>query len=180
MIGSVVIDEPQSERPDDRELLRLLFVSSYERLVRAATLVLGSQDLGRESVHDAFLSLFAKPRVLRDRAAAEAYLQRAVIRSAKSRRTRLWVTRHFEAPFENVVEPGAETPDQPLPITEAVRRLPVRQREVIALAYFFDLPEIDIARRLGVSVGAVKSYKFRALRALDAQLRGREVEREHD
>lgn len=41
--------------------------------------------------------------------------------------------------------------------------LPRRQREVIALRYFSDLSESDVAEAMGVSVGSVKSHHRRAL-----------------
>lgn len=59
-----------------------------------------------------------------------------------------------------------------LALAEAMSRLPRRQREVVALRYFSDLSEADVAGALGVSVGAVKSHHRRALDNLQRKLQG--------
>ena len=48
----------------------------------------------------------------------------------------------------------------------ALARLPEREREVVELAYYSDLSETAIARRLGVPLGSVKSWKRRGLNRL--------------
>jgi RNA polymerase sigma-70 factor (ECF subfamily) len=48
----------------------------------------------------------------------------------------------------------------------ALARLPERQRVVIELAYYGDLSESAIARRLRVPLGSVKSWKRRGLNRL--------------
>jgi RNA polymerase sigma factor (sigma-70 family) len=51
-------------------------------------------------------------------------------------------------------------------ILDALRELPDRQREVLALRYYLDLSEADIANALGISRGAVKSHASRGVAAL--------------
>lgn len=53
----------------------------------------------------------------------------------------------------------------------AIDALPRRQREVLALKYFLDLGEHDIAEILGISRGTVASTASRALTALARLLR---------
>jgi len=53
----------------------------------------------------------------------------------------------------------------------AVGALPRRQREVLALKYFLDLGEQEIAAILHISRGAVASTASRALTTLARQLR---------
>jgi RNA polymerase sigma-70 factor (ECF subfamily) len=48
----------------------------------------------------------------------------------------------------------------------ALARLPERERRVIELAYYSDLSETTIAKRLGVPLGSVKSWKRRGLNRL--------------
>jgi RNA polymerase sigma factor (sigma-70 family) len=53
-------------------------------------------------------------------------------------------------------------------VLDAMRALPERQREVLALRYYLDLSEAEIAEALGISRGAVKSHASRG----SATLRG--------
>ena len=51
-------------------------------------------------------------------------------------------------------------------VLDALQRLPDRQREVLALRYYLDLSEAEIAETLGISRGAVKSHASRGAAAL--------------
>lgn len=53
----------------------------------------------------------------------------------------------------------------------ALRDLPYGQRAVIVLRYWHQLPEPEVARILGISVGTVKSQSSRALSKLRGDLR---------
>ena len=51
-------------------------------------------------------------------------------------------------------------------VRSALERLSTEQREVLTLAYFGDLTQVEIAERLGVPLGTVKARAFRGLRRL--------------
>ena len=51
-------------------------------------------------------------------------------------------------------------------VRSALERLSAEQREVLTLAYFGDLTQVEIAERLGVPLGTVKARAFRGLRRL--------------
>lgn len=55
-------------------------------------------------------------------------------------------------------------------LVECLRRLPRRQREVVMLRYFADLPEREVADLLQTTVGSVKQHAHRALARLRADL----------
>jgi len=57
-----------------------------------------------------------------------------------------------------------------LALVDALRRLPKRQREAIALRYLSDLSEAETAAALGVSVGSVKTHVHRGLATLRTRL----------
>lgn len=59
---------------------------------------------------------------------------------------------------------------QRLGLAEALRRLPRRQREAIALRYLADLSERDVAAAMSTSVGSVKQHTHRALDRLRHEL----------
>jgi RNA polymerase sigma factor (sigma-70 family) len=57
-----------------------------------------------------------------------------------------------------------------LALADALRQLPKRQREAIALRYLSDLSEADTAAALGIAPGSVKVHVHRGLASLRNQL----------
>jgi len=55
-------------------------------------------------------------------------------------------------------------------LIDSLRRLPARQRAVVALRYYEDRPEAEIAELLGIRLGTVKSSLHRAHTALRQEL----------
>jgi RNA polymerase sigma-70 factor (sigma-E family) len=97
----------------------------------------------------------------------EPYVRRIMINSFASWWRAPW---WHERPTESIPEQPA--PDRPSAITErdqvwrALGRLPRRQRAVLVLRYYEDLPEAEVAEILGVTTGTVKSQASRALAKL--------------
>jgi RNA polymerase sigma factor (sigma-70 family) len=78
-----------------------------------------------------------------------------------------------------LVEPAAESADARVLLGEeyrevlaALRRLPDRQREAVALRYCLDMPVDDVARAMGVTEGTVKSATSRGIAAITRMLKG--------
>jgi RNA polymerase sigma factor (sigma-70 family) len=69
-------------------------------------------------------------------------------------------------------EAGAVASDETRQVLAALRTLPDRQREVLALRYYMDLSEAEIAVTLGISPGSVKTHAHRGLAALTDRLEG--------
>jgi len=69
-----------------------------------------------------------------------------------------------------VVAPDQPSIDDRLDLSEALLGLSKRQREAIALRYFLDLEEADVAGALGISVSSVKTHLQRGLVALRRSL----------
>jgi RNA polymerase sigma factor (sigma-70 family) len=59
-------------------------------------------------------------------------------------------------------------------VLRAVRSLPQRQQEILALRYWSNLTEAEIAQTLGISRGAVKSQASRAIDKLETIMKGSE------
>jgi RNA polymerase sigma factor (sigma-70 family) len=57
-----------------------------------------------------------------------------------------------------------------LALADALRKLPRRQREAVALRYLSDLSEADTAAALGISAGSVKTHLHRGLASLKSDL----------
>jgi RNA polymerase sigma factor (sigma-70 family) len=67
-------------------------------------------------------------------------------------------------------EAGAMASDETRQVLAALRTLPDRQREVLALRYYLDLSEAEIAVTLGISPGSVKTHAHRGIAALTERL----------
>ncbi|HUY66026.1 MAG TPA: RNA polymerase sigma factor [Acidimicrobiales bacterium] len=66
-------------------------------------------------------------------------------------------------------EPGSRGEDG-FALRQALVKLPKRQRQVVAMRYFLDLSEQEIASALGCSTGSVKQHASRGLAALRREL----------
>ncbi len=69
-------------------------------------------------------------------------------------------------PPERPVADRNDTVDLRLALRAALDQLTPRQRAVLALRFYEDLPEAEVARTLGISVGTVRSTASRALARL--------------
>jgi RNA polymerase sigma-70 factor, ECF subfamily len=65
-------------------------------------------------------------------------------------------------------------------LQRALRRLPRREREAVALFYLLDLAVADVADAMGVTAGTVKTLLHRGRRAMLATMRPRPVEEVKD
>lgn len=136
----------------------------YAAMVRLATLLCGSSAVAEELVQDAFVKVIERWDRIE---APSAYLRAAVVNGCTGHRRRRDVARRHEVrPVLSVVDPEGFV------LRDAIHRLPSRQRAVLVLRFYEDLPEKEIAALLQCRVGTVKSALHRGL----AQL-GRVVER---
>jgi RNA polymerase sigma-70 factor (sigma-E family) len=142
-------------------------------LVRLAVLLVDDQATAEDIVHDAFTRLLHR---IGDGAHVNqvlAYLRTAVVNGARSALRRRRTARAYISPHE----PAADGPegtvmlaDEHRQVLVALSKLPRRQREVLALRYWADLSEADIADTLRISRGAVKSAASRGLDAVQRHL----------
>lgn len=99
----------------------------------------------------------------------EAYVRRILYRQQVSRWRLKWRRREVsvaEPPEAGAAPDAASAAELRLVMREALSRLTARQRTVLVLRYFEDLPEADVARLLGCSVGTVRSTTHRSLARL--------------
>jgi RNA polymerase sigma-70 factor (sigma-E family) len=146
-----------------------LYATHYRRLVRLSVLLVRDPETAEEVVQDSFVAMHDRWRSLRDPDQGLAYLRQTVVNRSRS------VLRHrgVQAAHTPAVAPDRQGADEDVlaaerraRVLDALRELPERQREVIALRYYLDLSEADIAETLGISRGAVKSHAWRGVQAL--------------
>ena len=143
-------------------------------LVRFAVMLTGDRVTAEDVVQEAFIGLYRRWDQIRDQASVLAYLRTAVVngaRSAHRSRRRANLLRLPAEPPAWSAEAAALDSEDRRAVHAAVSRLPRRQREVLALKYYLDLAEHEIAAILRVSRGTVSATSVRALAALSKQLK---------
>jgi RNA polymerase sigma-70 factor (sigma-E family) len=149
----------------------------YRSLVRLASLLVDEVGTCEELVQDAFVAVLSGHGAVRDPARAPAYLRSAVLNGARSHLRRREVRRRPRrlgaAATERSAESAALVADEHATVLAALRSLPDRQREVLALRYYLDLSEAEIAETLGIAPGTVKTHAQRGLAALHVALEDR-------
>jgi RNA polymerase sigma-70 factor (sigma-E family) len=101
----------------------------------------------------------------------EAYVRQILYRQQVSRWRLKWPRGELSVAEPPEATAGADAPDATelrVVMCGALARLTARQRTVLVLRYFEDLPEAEVARLLNCSVGTVRSTTHRSLARLRA------------
>ena len=158
-----------TQRLDFAEFYR----TSRDECLRTVLVSVGDQDTAQELVAEAFARACASWRTVGRHPAPAAWVVRTALNAHISR----WRRRRREMP---VPDPGMVT-DLPAisaasagsvdpRIMAALRRLPARQRQVVALRLILDLDTNGTAEMLGITPNTVMAHMARALAALRGDL----------
>ena len=159
----------------------------YERILRGALSVTGDRYLAEDIVQETFLSAFRKFDRFSGKSSAFTWLYAIMLNKFRmhcrkeKRRNRLGSLPIGDHPGwpDNVAwshrSPYAELANSELSesLIEAIYKLPVKLREVVAMHYFDDLRLTEVAGILGCRLATVKSRLFRSKERLRQTLRGR-------
>ncbi len=153
-----------SRPPDDDEFAELVH-AAWPSLYRTAYLLIGDRAEAEDLVQSALAKTYAAWGSVRSVEAAPAYARAVLHNTAASWfRKRSW---RNERPTETLPEVAQESDPSDRPaVLAALAQLPKRQRAVVVLRYYEDLPVAATARALGCSEGTVKSQTFDALTRL--------------
>ena len=155
------------------EALEQLYRDQYRNYRDIMAGVVGSHDLAREVVQEAFARALHQQRKFRGDGSLEAWVWRIVVNVAL--KTRRSLRREWSLDEEYEAAAHETAPDRD--VRAAVRALPPRRRLVVFLRYFADLSYAEIAEIAGISEGTVASTLAQAKEELLGLLDGEEVER---
>jgi len=148
---------------------------SSDTLLRTAYLIVWDLGEAEDLVQETLLEVARRwPRIRRmERPLAYArriLVNRALSGSARRTRRRQELTAAMPSEPAVVVDGAAEigAADE---LMSALATLPPRQRAVLVLRYFLDLPEAEVAAALKCSLGTVKSTASRGLARLEQAMR---------
>jgi len=144
---------------------------------RIAGVILGNALDAEDATHDAVVRAWRSFGALRDMAKFEAWFQRILVNVCRDRvrkRRRSPVTELRVAGSQSTADRFAGIDDR-LALDRAFEQLSPDQAITVALRFYVDLTLEDVAIRMGVPVGTVKSRLHAALRTLGLALGGLEV-----
>jgi RNA polymerase sigma-70 factor (ECF subfamily) len=161
----------------DSDALGVLYDRHGALMLATAARILGNQREAEDLVHDVLLEAWQKAGDYeRARGSVRTWLlirlrSRALDRWRRSSRIRIETmeARHLD----DLLPARADDPGQSLDdarVRRAVLDLPGTQRQVLELAYFEGLSATEIAERLGIPVGTVKSRTAAGLARLRTAL----------
>ncbi|MGN9837707.1 SigE family RNA polymerase sigma factor [Nonomuraea sp. H19] len=131
-------------------------------LLRYGYVLTGNADDAADLVQEALLKLSSSWRKVRNKDNPESYVRTIMARQHIS----WWRSRRRERATDDLPE-GSYTDDHTFgELWKELATLPRRQRVVLVLRYYEDLPDKEIAEILGISRGTVRSQAFHALNAL--------------
>lgn len=151
------------------------FHEVFPRAVLLAQRILGSRQAAEDAAAEAFARAFARWSRLRSLPHRDGWVLRVTAHLG------IDATRKRRLPFAPV---GLRPDDDELTVlrlalVEALRALPRRQRDAVALRYLSGLSETEVAAALGISTGTVKSHIHRGVRTLRARLGDRFLEEDY-
>ncbi|HEX8002801.1 MAG TPA: SigE family RNA polymerase sigma factor [Mycobacteriales bacterium] len=133
-------------------------------LMRTAYLLTGDWQRAEDLLQTALMRCYGRWDRIDEH---EAYVRRALVTTYAGWRRRRWVG-ELPGPVPDGAAPrdDAADSDARADVLRLLASLPPRQRAVVVLRYYEDLPEATIADLLGVSRGTVKSTAAKALARL--------------
>jgi len=153
----------------DREAFAILF-EQYKNLVyKTAYLMLGESTEAEDALQEIFVQVYKSLSGFDPgKAAFTTWLYRVTFNHCLNQRRK---KRPFTLPLEDISPalksefPGAQLAEEEI-IQQAIAKLTDRQRAVVILRYFWELPYAEIAQILDVPLGTVKSRIDLALKTL--------------
>ena len=157
----------------DAEAFDTLARMAGDRCLAIAVRILRDIDLAEDAVQAALITAWTDLRTLRDPSRFEPWLHRILTNAcyAEARSRTRWSEGMRILPVAGTYGPDDYlTVDDRDLLERAFRRLTLEQRAVLVFHHYLGLPLPDVAERLGIPVGTVKSRMHHAKRALRAGL----------
>ena len=134
-------------------------------LTRFAYVLCGDRGLAEDLVQDTFVALHRRFGELLTIDAPVAYARRAIVNGHISHRRRRASAVTILAELPDVAVDGGFSDEQNA-MWQVLGTLPDRQRAVLVMRYYLDLPDVEIAAALDARVGTIRSLAARAFATL--------------
>jgi RNA polymerase sigma-70 factor (sigma-E family) len=163
--GSTAPDNTSATIPGD---FAAYVAERRSSLLRTAHQVAGDRTEAEDLLQEGLLKTYQAWHRIEDKAVVGSYLRRTMtnhqISQWRKRRVEEYPTDELpECPYDGESMTQVE---MRVAVARALGRLSARDREALSLRYYGSYTDTEIAERMGVSVGTVKSALWRALRKL--------------
>jgi RNA polymerase sigma-70 factor (ECF subfamily) len=145
----------------DAQVIERVYREQFTRFWKGMVAITGNPDDAREAVQEGFARALAARATYRGEGSVEGWIWRIALNAAADLRRG---TR--EQPLEDAFSLELPHPESDPALSDALRRLPTRQRLLIFLHYLADLSYEDAARICGISEGAVGASLWKARQTL--------------
>lgn len=163
-------------RDDDEKALEHLFQSQYNRLFRSALKLHPDADLAKECIQHVFNDLWQYRKSLADISSFEAYLKtalkrrvlRELERSRKAHGGKMALPEaELSVPsWEDILIEQQSKQDKKERVRLLLDQLSPRQKEIVVLKYFEELPYTEIATRTGLQTDTIYKILHEAIKRL--------------
>jgi RNA polymerase sigma-70 factor (ECF subfamily) len=170
--------ETHPERERRAAFLRLADVH-LDAAYRLARAILHDPSEAHDATHDAVVQAWRKWSTLRDPTLFERWFDRILVNSCRNRLERAARSRTTDISEEIALatgDPFGQTHDRDV-LGSALAALPPDQRVVVVLRYYRDLPFDEIAARLDIPAGTVRTRLHYALKRLHEAIGSTDAER---
>lgn len=164
----------------DHTALAVLFEHFYSDLYHYGLKIVNEPDLVKDSVQDVFLRIWERRATLGEVKNAKAYLLSSVRRRLLESKTIDWpaVSQEPDASDSQVfsfsstefIEVDEISRQLRSSLVQSINSLPDRQRELIFLRFYFNLPYAEIARIMDVKEQTIKNMMQRAIANLRTKI----------
>ncbi|MBU1866688.1 MAG: sigma-70 family RNA polymerase sigma factor [Actinobacteria bacterium] len=152
------------------ESFEVFFRREYRPVLGLAIVLSGNRTGAEDVTMDAFEAALRNWQSVSRLDSPGAWVRRVVANRSVSRFRRLAVEARAALRIGRREDLVVADGDGHFEVWEAVRRLPRRQAQVVALFYLEGYPRAEVARTLGISEESVKTHLERARRNLDEEL----------
>lgn len=159
---------------EKNEIFRELMLNREDKLYRIAFSYMKNEADSLDVVQDTLLKALLKFDSLEDYTYFDTWVVRILINTCKDhlRKKREYISYEDEIEVESIETEKEETMD----LINLLDKLPTDERELLYCRYFEDLRVREIADKLSLKEGTVKSKLSRILSKLRGEVKGRDYE----
>ena len=156
---------------DDEQHLESLMLTYGTQVKRMCCFYLQDMSLAEDAAQETFIKAWRSFARFRGESSERTWLMRIAVNTCRDVRRKAWFRRLDRRVTPEELPLSAPAPEEPA-LAEAIARLTVREREVILLRYYEQMPPEAIARLLQTPINTVRSRLARAKKKLKQTLEG--------